>query len=66
MQAPTLGLLILDGATRAMTQSSGLVRLDSLSGSGPQGPAGPAGPPGEDGEDADTSQFYTKRRRIPV
>ena len=36
-------------STRVRT-SNGLIRLDQLSGSGPQGPAGPAGPAGEDGD----------------
>ena len=59
MEVPTLGIAILDGATRVSTPG-GLLRLDELSGSGPQGPARPAGPAGPPGEDADTSQFYSK------
>ena len=39
----------MEGSTRVRTPN-GLVRLDQLSGSGPQGPAGPAGPAGEDGD----------------
>ena len=53
------GLFVLDGSARVRTDN-GLVRLDQLSGSGPQGPPGPEGPTGPDGVDADTSQFYNK------
>ena len=53
-----LGFETLPGNTRVRTQN-GLVRLDELSGSGPQGLAGPAGPEGPPGSDADTSQFYS-------
>ena len=53
------GLFVLDGSARVRTDN-GLVRLDQLSGSGPQGPPGPDGPAGSDGADADTSQFYNK------
>ena len=55
------GLFILDGSARVRTDN-GLVRLDQLSGSGPQGPPGPEGPTGPDGVDGtvDTSQFYNK------
>ena len=52
------GLLILDGNARVRTPS-GLVKLQELSGSGPQGPAGPQGPQGEPGV-VDTSLVYTK------
>ena len=44
-----VGYNTLEGSTRVRTPN-GLVRLDQLSGSGPQGPAGPAGPAGEDGD----------------
>ena len=55
------GLFILDGSARVRTDN-GLVRLDQLSGSGPQGPPGPEGPTGPAGVDGtvDTSQFYNK------
>ena len=55
------GLFVLDGSARIRTDN-GLVRLDQLSGSGPQGPPGPEGPTGPDGVDGtvDTSQFYNK------
>ena len=61
MQSPTLGLMIWDGNTRVRTATSGLVRLDQLSGSGPEG----QGPPGEKGDQGDpgtvdTSNVYTK------
>ena len=39
-----------------MRTPSGLVRIDQLSGSGPQGPQGPLGETGT----VDTSNFYTK------
>ena len=57
------GFNVLPGNTRVRTQS-GLVRLDQLSGSGPQGPASPKGDQGDPGEDGvvDTSQFYTKNQ----
>ena len=53
-----LGFEVLPRGTRLRTQN-GLVRLDQLSGSGPQGPAGPSGPAGPAGT-VYTSQFYTK------
>ena len=51
-----IGTNVLPGNTRVRTPS-GLVRLDQLSGSGPQGPPGEKGDPGEP---VDTSLFYTK------
>ena len=42
------GLFILDGSARVRTDN-GLIRLDELSGSGPQGEPGPAGPQGVQG-----------------
>ena len=63
----SVGFNTLAGNTRVRTPQ-GLVRLDLLSGSGPQGPQGPTGPTGAtgangaDGADGtvDTTQFYTK------
>ena len=49
-----LGFSVLPGNTRVRTQSSGLVRLGQLSGSGPAGLVGPPGPA------VDTSQYYNK------
>ena len=49
---------VLSGNTRVRTPN-GLVRLDELSGSGPQGPEGPQGPQGEPGV-VDTTNFYNK------
>ena len=56
-----IGINILPGNTRARTPS-GLVRLDQLSGSGPQGPQGPPGEKGDTGDTGtvDTSLFYNK------
>ena len=42
------GLFILDGSARVRTDT-GLIRLDELSGSGPQGEPGPVGPQGVQG-----------------
>ena len=61
-----LGFETLAGNTRVRTPT-GLVRLDQLSGSGPQGPVGPAGPVGADGAAGadgadgtiDTAQFLS-------
>ncbi len=52
------GLFVLDGNARVRTPS-GLVKLQDLSGSGPQGPAGPAGAQGPPGV-VDYSNVYTK------
>ena len=54
-----LGFSVIPGNTRVMTHNSGLVRLDQLSGSGPQGPAGETGAQGPPGT-VDTSQYYNK------
>ena len=54
------GLVILDGGIRVRrSDPPSLVRLEDLSGSGPQGPQGADGPLGPPGT-VDTSQFYTK------
>ena len=52
---------VLSGNTRVRTPN-GLVRLDELSGSGPQGPPGEQGPQGPQGEPGtvDSSLYYTK------
>ena len=48
MDSTTLGITVLGGDTRVRTNGQ-LIRLDQLSGSGPQGETGPAGPTGETG-----------------
>ena len=58
------GTTILDGSTRVRVNTD-LVRLDELSGSGPEGPSGPIGPqgpPGQDGQDGTVgaTNFYNK------
>ena len=53
-----IGTNVLAGNTRVRT-ASGLVRLDQLSGSGPQGPPGEKGDTGDTGT-VDTTLFYTK------
>ena len=52
---------IISGNTRVRTPS-GLVRLDQLSGSGPQGPQGPPGEKGDTGDTGtvDTNNYYNK------
>ena len=57
----TLGFNTLPGSTRVRTPS-GIVRLDELSGSGPQGPQGDKGDKGDQGDagTVDSSLFYTK------
>ena len=54
----TVGYNTLPGTTRVRTPN-GLVKLQELSGSGPQGPAGPAGPQGPV-VTVDYSNLYTK------
>ena len=56
-----VGFNTLSGNTRVKT-SSGLVRLDELSGSGPQGEQGPLGENGDQGDPGtvDTNNFYSK------
>ena len=56
-----IGTDVLAGNTRVRTPS-GLVRLDQLSGSGPQGPQGPPGEKGDTGDTGtvDSSLFYNK------
>ena len=56
-----VGFNTLPCNTRIKT-SSGLVRLDELSGAGPQGEQGPFGENGDQGDPGtiDTSNFYSK------
>ena len=56
-----IGTNVLPGNTRVRTPS-GLVRLDQLSGSGPQGPQGPPGEKGDTGDTGtvDSSNYYNK------
>ena len=56
-----VGFNTLSGNTRVRTPS-GLVRLDELSGSGPQGEQGPPGEKGDQGDPGTvaTSQLYTR------
>ena len=60
MSGPLTGIAILNGVTKQVLRSSGvLVALEDLSGSGPVGPKGDKGDQGEPGV-VDTSLFYTK------
>ena len=56
-----VGFSTLPGSTRVRTKHNGLVRLDELSGSGPQGEQGPLGEKGDQGDPGtiDTSNFYS-------
>ena len=51
-----VGFNTLPGNTRVRTQHNGLVRLDELSGSGPQCEQGPLG---EKGDQGDPGTIYT-------
>ena len=57
-----VGFNTLPGNTRVRTSSSGLVRLDELSASGPQGEQGPLGEKGDQGDPGtiDTIDCYSR------
>ena len=58
------GIFIIDGSTFVRTDSGTLVRLDELSGSGPQGPQWPPGEQGDQGDPGtvDTSICETRHQ----
>ena len=57
----TVGYNTLPGSTKVRT-ANGLVRLDEISGSGPQGEQGPPGEKGDQGDPGtvDNSLYYSK------